>query len=70
MAGLIKTSLSPIQASIVNFHEMVDTLGRKVASVETTAGENFDALFKAKKAISKLQALNTMLVDHFDDLEN
>lgn len=52
MAGLIKTSLVPIQASIANFHEMVDALGRRVASVETTVGENFDALFRAEKAIT------------------
>ena len=70
MAGLIKTSLAPIQASIANFHEMVDTLGRRVAAVETTAGDNFDALFKAEKAITELQTLNATLVDRVDDLEN
>lgn len=70
MASLIKTSLAPIQASIANFHEMVDTLGRRVAAVETTAGDNFDALFKAEKAINELQTLNAALVDRIDDLEN
>lgn len=40
MAGLIKTSLAPIQASITNIHEMVDTLGRRAAAVETTTGKN------------------------------
>lgn len=70
MAGPIKTSLAPIQASIANFQEMVDTLGRRVASVETTVDENFDALFRAEKAITELQTLNATLVDCIDDLEN
>ncbi|XP_053169824.1 NACHT, LRR and PYD domains-containing protein 12-like [Scomber japonicus] len=67
MAGLIETSLEPIQASIVNFHEMVNTLGRRVTAVETITSENFDALFKAEKAITELQALNATLVDRIDD---
>ena len=67
MAGLIKTSLEPIQASIANFHEMVNTLGRRVTAVETTTGENFDALFKPQEAITELQALNATLVDRIDD---
>lgn len=67
---MIKTSLAPIQASVENFHEMVDTLGRRVTAVETTADNNFDALFKAAKAITELQTLNAKLVDRIDDLEN
>ena len=37
---------------------------------EYTAGENFDALFKAKKAITELQTLNSTLVDRIDVMEN
>lgn len=47
---------------IANFHEMVDTLGRRGAAAETTAGDNFNALFKAEKAINDLQTLNATLV--------
>ena len=35
MADLIKKSLLPIKASSANFHEMVDSLGRRVAALET-----------------------------------
>ncbi|KAL2092687.1 hypothetical protein ACEWY4_012485 [Coilia grayii] len=70
MSALITTSLAPIQASLANFHEMVKTLEQRVTAVETTVGANFDALFKAEKAISELQTLNAALADRIDDLEN
>lgn len=70
MTTLIQTSLAPIQSSIASFQESVDSLGHRVTSVETAAGENFEALCKAEKAISDLQALNATLVDRIDDLEN
>lgn len=49
---------------------MIDTLAKWVASVETTAGNNFEALTKAEKAITDLQALNTTEVDRIEYLEN
>ena len=70
MVELIQSSLVPIQASIETFHETMDTLGKRVASVEITTGENFEALAKAEKAITDLQAMNATLVDRMEDLEN
>lgn len=70
MTSLINTSLAPIQASIANFQEAVDTLEKRVAAVENTAGDNFDALFKAEQDIAELKKLNATLTDRIDDLEN
>ncbi|KAI4895732.1 hypothetical protein NFI96_005495 [Prochilodus magdalenae] len=70
MAALIQSSLAPIQSSLTVFQETVDTLDRRVTSVETTAGENFEALGKAEKAIAQLQTLNAKLLDRIEDLEN
>lgn len=38
--------------------------------METTAGEKFEALSKAEKSITKLQALSATPADRIDDLEN
>lgn len=70
MTALIQSSLTPIQASLTGFQETVDTLDRRVTSVETTAGENFEALCKAEKAIEELQTLIAKLLDRIEDLEN
>ena len=70
MAELIESSLAPIQASIATFHETMDTLGKRVTSVEITTGDNFEALAKAEKAITDLQAMNATLVDRMEDMEN
>lgn len=70
MTALIKTSLAPIQASIANFQEMVDDLDKRVTAVESTAGENFDSLFRAEQDITNLKKLNATLTDRIDDLEN
>lgn len=66
MAALITS----IPASIATFQEMVETLGKRVTSMETTAGENFEALSIAEKSITELKVLNTTLADRIDDLEN
>lgn len=70
MAELIESSLAPIQASIATFHETMDTLGKRVTSVEITTGDNFEALAKAEKAITDLQAMNATLVKRMEDMEN
>lgn len=70
MSALIKSSLAPIQLSIESFQETVDTFGKRLTSVETTAGENFEALAKAETDIAALKATNEALLDRLDDLEN
>ncbi len=39
MSALIKSSLAPIQLSIESFQETVDAFGKRLSTVETTAGE-------------------------------
>ncbi|KAL0150370.1 hypothetical protein M9458_054187 [Cirrhinus mrigala] len=70
MSALIKSSLTPIQLSIESFQETVDAFGKRLATVETTAGENFEALSKAEADIAALKATNEALLDRLDDLEN
>lgn len=41
-----------------------------LTTVETTAGENFEALAKAEVDIAVLKATNEALLDRLDDLEN
>lgn len=70
MSALIKSSLAPIQLSIELFKETVDTLGKRLTTVESTAGENFEALNRAEADIAALKASNETLLDRLDDLEN
>lgn len=70
MTALIQSSLAPIQSALTSFQETVDTIDRRVTSVETTAGENFEALSKAERAIADLQAFNAKLQERVEDLEN
>ncbi|KAL0169447.1 hypothetical protein M9458_034043 [Cirrhinus mrigala] len=70
MSVLIKSSLTPIQLSIESFQVTVDAFGKRLATVETTAVENFEALSKAEADIAALKATNEALLDRLDDLEN
>lgn len=70
MSALIKSSLAPIQLSIESFQETVDAFGKRLTTVETTAGENFEALVKAEADIAALKTTNEALLDRLDDLEN
>lgn len=38
------SSLAPIQLSMESFKETVDAFGKRLTTVETMAGENFEAL--------------------------
>lgn len=64
MSALIKSSLAPIQLSIESFQETVDAFGKRLTSVETTVGENFEALAKAEADIAALKATNEELLEH------
>ncbi len=70
MSALIKSSLAPIQLSIESFQETVDAFGKRLSTVETTAGGNFEALAKAEADIAALKATNEALQDRLDDQEN
>lgn len=70
MSTLIQNSLSPLQASVDALHGTVNSFQTRLARVETTAGENFESLTKAEKAIRKLETDNATLLDRVDDMEN
>lgn len=70
VSTLIQDAIKPIQESLGTLQSTVTSFQKRLSSVESVAGDNFERLTVAESAIKTLQSQNQSLLDRCDDLEN
>lgn len=70
MLMLIQESVKPLQVSVDTLCETVNNFNGRLAAAEVLAGDNFERITNAEKAVKILEAQNKSLQDRVDDLEN
>lgn len=70
VSTLIQDAIRPIQDSLDSLQTTVTSFQKRLVSVESVAGDNFERLTVAESAIKTLQSQNQSLLDRCDDLEN
>ncbi|RXN10941.1 LINE-1 type transposase domain-containing 1 [Labeo rohita] len=70
ISALIQESIGPLQSSMNALRESVEGFQSRLTATETLAGENFEKVSAAEKAIKTLQTQNASLLDRIGDLEN
>lgn len=70
VSTLIQDAIRPIQDSLDSLQTTVTSFQKRLASVESVAGDNFERLTAAESTIKTLQGQNQSLLDRCDDLEN
>lgn len=67
---LIQEATKPIQDSLDSLQATVTSFQKRLTSVESVAGDNFERLTVAESTMKTLQSQNQLLLDRCDDLEN
>lgn len=70
VSTLIQEAIKPMQDSLDSLQATVTSFQKRLTSVESVAGDNFERLTVAESTMKTLQRQNQLLLDHCDDLEN
>ncbi|CAI5682234.1 unnamed protein product [Oreochromis niloticus] len=70
VSALIRDAIRPIQDSLDLLQTTVSSFQKRLTSVESIVGDNFERLTVAEASIKMLQTQNQSLADRCDDLEN
>lgn len=70
VSTLIQEAIKPIQDSLDSLQATVTSFQKRLTSVESVAGDNFERLTVAESTMKTLQSQNQLLLDRCDDLEN
>lgn len=67
---LIQEAIKPLQTSLDSLQTTVSSFQKRLTSVESVAGDNFERVAAVESTIAELQTQNQSLLDRLDDLEN
>lgn len=70
VSTLIQDAIRPIQDSLDSLQTTMTSFQKRLVSVESVAGDNFERLTAAESTIKTLLSQNQTLLDRCDDLEN
>lgn len=70
ISSLIQEAIKPLQATLDSLQTAVSSFQKRLTSVESVAGDNFERIAAAESTITELRTQNRSLLDRLDDLEN